>query len=91
MNSLLEKAPQNDQKLHVPGKPLKTVTHQSSLHHVEIPVPKGIHNAKQIWHSNSTETAVKEEQHPTLGTNCCTGVLSGQSSFVFMLWAFFFK
>ena len=51
------------------------VTHQSTLHHVEIPVPKGIHSVEQIWHSNTTETTVTEAQCPTLDANCHTGVV----------------
>ena len=54
MSSLLKKALQNGLKLHIPEKPLKKVTHQSTLHHVEIPVPSGIHSVEQIWHSNMT-------------------------------------
>ena len=67
------------------------VTCQFSLHHAEIPVPIGIHSVEWIWHSNTTETAVTEEQHPPLGTNCYTGVVFGQSSLLFVLWAFIFK
>ena len=35
---------------------------------------KGIHNVEQIWHSTTTEMAVKEEQCHALGANCHTGV-----------------
>ena len=79
MTNLLKKALQNRLKLHILGKPLKMVTHQSSLCQIEIPVPYGIHSVEQIWHSNTTETAVTEEQCPTLGANCHTGVVFGQS------------
>ena len=91
MSKLLKKTLQNGPKLHLLGKPLEMVTHQSSLYHAEIPIPNGIHNVKQIWHSTTTETAVTEEECPTLGANCHTGVVSGQSSILFMLWAFIFK
>ena len=64
---------------------------QSSPHPVEIPVPDGIHSVEKIGYSNTTETAVTEVQCPTLGANCHTGVVFGQSSLLFMLSAFSFK
>ena len=53
-------------------------THQSTQYSVEISVPKGIHLIEQIWHANtstSTGTLPTVDQHPSLGTNCCTGVV----------------
>ena len=91
MRSLLKKVSQNGLKLHVLEKPLKMVTHQSTLHHVEIPVPSGIHIIEQIWHSNTTDKSCHRSKCPTLGANCCTGVVFGQSSLLFVLWAFIFK
>ena len=67
------------------------VAHQSYLPHIEIPVPNGIHSVEQIWHSNTTETTVTEEQPPTLGTICHQMVVFGQSNLLFVLWAFIFK
>ena len=83
--NLLEKVLHNGPKLHLLRKTLETVTHQSSPHHIEIPIPNGIHNVEQTWHSTTAETAVTEEEHSILGANCHTGVVSGQSSLLFML------
>ena len=78
MSNLLKKASPKKWKLHVLGKPLRMATRQSTLHLVDIPVPKGIHHIEQIWHSIiaiGQEYCQTEEQCPTLGTNCHKGVV----------------
>ena len=67
MSSLLKKSLQTGLKLHVPEKPLKIVTHQSTPHHVEIPVPSGIHNIEQIWHSNTADKSCHRKAVPHIG------------------------
>ena len=69
------------------GKSLNLVTHHKTLHHhVEIPLPTGIHS-ELIGHSNRKTSSKRDAnpqspynmnpdgQHPTLGTNCHTGVV----------------
>ena len=75
MGNLLKKASPNWQIHFILRSPLITVTHQSSLPTVEIPVPKGIHD-ELIRHSNNNQGTATEDQCPTLGTNCHTGVVS---------------
>ena len=80
-SSLLEKTCPNWHIQHILRKLLITVTHQLSLHTVEISVSKGIHYIELIRHSNtttSTGTLPDEDQCPTLGANCCKGVVFGQ-------------
>ena len=82
------------------GKSLEWVTHDKTLHHhVEIPLPSGI-CSELIRHSNrkissrrdvrtqSPYSTKSDGQCPTLGTNCCTGVVYDNLSVMFMLWAF---
>ena len=67
MRSLLKKVSQNGLKLNVPKKSPKMVTHQSSLHHVDIPVPNGNHCVEQIRHSNFNVTGCHRRMMTHIG------------------------
>ena len=82
------------------GKSLELVTcHKTLHHHVEIPLPTGIHS-ELIRHSNrkisskrdanpqSPHNTKSDGQCPTLGTNCHTGVVYDNLSVMFMHWTF---
>ena len=82
------------------GKSLNLVTHHETLHHhVEIPLPTGIHS-ELIRHSNRKTSSKRYAnsqppyslnsggQCPTLDANCHTGVVYDNLSVMFMHWAF---
>ena len=82
------------------GKSLELVTHHKTLHcHVEIPLPTGI-CSELIMHLNreisskrypnlqSLNSTKPDGQCPTLGANCCTGVVYDNLSVMFVHWAF---
>ena len=77
MSNLLEQMLPNKQKQHILGKLLWMVTRQPTLHLIDIPVPKGIHNVEQIWHSITSHQLEHCQQKIStpIGANCHKGVV----------------
>ena len=67
MSSVLKKALQNGPKAHVPEKSLEMDTHQATPHHVDVPVPNGIHCIEQIRYPNLYVTTCHRRMMPHIG------------------------